>query len=113
MLGGATDEGRFLPIIYFLVIRIAIFIYNTPFIQFLINLPKKILKLCNKFKLWVITKKSNSFFWDGSSSALREILHKIMPDVVVNFSAVHSSSLKSDDSNFNDSYSASPLIACN
>ena len=48
--------------------------------------------------------KSNSFFWDGSSSALREILHKIMPDVVVNFSAVHSSSLKSDDSNFNDMY---------
>ena len=41
MLGGATDEGRFLPIIYFLVIRIAVFIYNTPFIQFFINLPKK------------------------------------------------------------------------
>ena len=45
MLGGATDEGRFLPIIYFLVIRIAVFIYNTPFIQFFINLPKKILDL--------------------------------------------------------------------
>lgn len=45
MLGGATNEGRFLPIIYFLVIRIAVFIYNTPFIQFFINLPKKILDL--------------------------------------------------------------------
>ena len=48
--------------------------------------------------------KNKSFFWDGSSSTLREILLKTMPDVVVNFSAVHSSSLKSDDINFNDMY---------
>ena len=45
MLGGSTDERRILPIIYFLVIRIAVFIYNTPFIQYIINLPKKILNL--------------------------------------------------------------------
>ena len=41
MLGGATDESRIFPIIYFLVVRIAAFIYNTPFIQFFVNLPKK------------------------------------------------------------------------
>ena len=49
-------------------------------------------------KLWIYgfgvshTKQKNSkdnYIWDGSVSTIKEIILKTLPDVVVNFSALH------------------------
>ncbi len=58
------------------------------------------------------TKQKNSkdnYFWDGSVSTIKEIISKTLPDVVVNFSALHTSSLTKTKVSPSEMYSVNVL----
>ena len=48
-----------------------------------------------RFLVFRIQNKNSkdNYIWDGSVSTIKEIISKTLPDVVVNFSALHTSSL--------------------
>lgn len=73
-------------------------------------------KLSNKYEIEVfgITHRNkklikNLYFWDNSNEMLTSILDEVSPDVIVNFSAVHSSSLSLSNINFETMYSVNTL----
>ena len=69
-------------------------------------------------KLWIYgfwcfaykTKNSkDNYIWDGSVSTIKEIILKTLPDVVVNFSALHTSSLTKTKVSPSEMYSVNVL----